>query len=408
MKSSALVLFKTASDVVGKLAAFGVLAIAARVLTTDDFAWMALASTAGWMLSVATDFGLQLHLAKEVARMPDAPGRALWPLLKRKRQLLAAGFFAAVVLPFVWLDARVAVPFAGIALAFLLSSLVEFLNYAYRGLNRSDLESSINLMQRLGGVAFAWVLLTWWPSLLTVAIALLVPPMITSAISLTVLTRMAPSTPEAESESAGDLFWRVAPIGTGILLSALYFRLDVFLLQHWSGATAVAQYGAVFRLIDAMRLFPAALLAVMLPRMFRGHNTSLLLKLSVGLTGFGVLASATLYALAPVAVPLAFGDAFTPAVPLFRILLAAFPLLCLNYGLTTQLIGWDGQRAFAWLNAGAFAANIAMNTVLIPRIAAAGAAWATVATEALLTVGCLVALRRAQPRISARDVMTSR
>jgi hypothetical protein len=169
------------------------------VLTTDDFAWMALASTAGWMLSVATDFGLQLHLAKEVARMPDAPGRALWPLLKRKRQLLAAGFFAAVVLPFVWLDARVAVPFAGIALAFLLSSLVEFLNYAYRGLNRSDLESSINLMQRLGGVAFAWVLLTWWPSLLTVAIALLVPPMITSAISLTVLTRMAPSTPDARA-----------------------------------------------------------------------------------------------------------------------------------------------------------------------------------------------------------------
>ena len=96
VKSSALVLFKTASDVVGKLAAFGVLAIAARVLTTDDFAWMALASTAGWMLSVATDFGLQLHLAKEVARMPDAPGRALWPLLKRKRQLLAAGTRASV------------------------------------------------------------------------------------------------------------------------------------------------------------------------------------------------------------------------------------------------------------------------------------------------------------------------
>ncbi len=255
---------------------------------------------------------------------------------------------------------------------------------------------------------FAWVLLTWWPSLLTVAIALLVPPMITSAISLTVLTRMAPSAPDAESESAADLFWRVAPIGTGILLSALYFRLDVFLLQHWSGTTAVAQYGAVFRLIDAMRLFPAALLAVMLPRMFRGRNTALLLKLSAGLTGFGVVASATLYALAPWAVPLAFGDAYAPAVPLFRILLMAFPLLCLNYGLTTQLIGWDGQRAFAWLNAGAFVANVAMNTVMIPRLAAAGAAWVTVATEALLTAGCLVALGRAQSRTSAREAMTSR
>ncbi|MEI6245059.1 MAG: polysaccharide biosynthesis C-terminal domain-containing protein, partial [Acidobacteriota bacterium] len=81
-----------------------------------------------------------------------------------------------------------------------------------------------------------------------------------------------------------------------------------------------------------------------------------------------------------------------------RILLVAFPLLSLNYGLTTQLIGWNGQRAFALISTGALVANIAMNAYLIPHMAAAGAAWATVATEALITLACVYALRRAPGR----------
>src|SRR5213079_1858632 len=49
----------------------------------------------------------------------------------------------------------------------------------------------------------------------------------------------------------------VWPIGAGIVLSALYFRIDVFLVQLWSGTEAVAMYNAVFRLVEALRLFPA-------------------------------------------------------------------------------------------------------------------------------------------------------
>src|SRR5439155_46506 len=64
----------------------------------------------------------------------------------------------------------------------------------------------------------------------------------------------------------------VWPIGAGIVLSALYFRVDVFLVQLWSGTESVALYNAVFRLVDALRRFPAAVVAVALPSLCRASD----------------------------------------------------------------------------------------------------------------------------------------
>ena len=68
MNARTQVVVKAGSDVGGEVFVLGVLALAARVLSTADFAELALASTLGWILAVITDFGLQVHLAKVVAR----------------------------------------------------------------------------------------------------------------------------------------------------------------------------------------------------------------------------------------------------------------------------------------------------------------------------------------------------
>jgi hypothetical protein len=54
----------------------------------------------------------------------------------------------------------------------------------------------------------------------------------------------------------------VLPLGAAVLLSALYFRIDVFFIERWQGLEAVGGYNAVFRLVEAMRLLPAAVMAV--------------------------------------------------------------------------------------------------------------------------------------------------
>ena len=72
--------------------------------------------------------------------------------------------------------------------------------------------------------------------------------------------------------------------------------------------------------------------------------------------------------------------------------------MSLNYALTHQLIGWNGHRAYAVLCLGALVFNVALNARLIPALSLNGAAWSTLATEALLTAGCAAILARARSR----------
>lgn len=134
------------------------------------------------------------------------------------------------------------------------------------------------------------------------------------------------------------------PLGLGIVLSSLYFRIDLFLVEYWHGTGEVATYNAVFRLVEALRLFPAAVLAVLLPIVFGCPTGGFMLRMSLGLAVFGVAISAVLYPLVPWLIETAYGPRYLGGVTPFRVLLVAFPLLSLNYGLTNAVIGWRGQR----------------------------------------------------------------
>jgi O-antigen/teichoic acid export membrane protein len=176
------------------------------------------------------------------------------------------------------------------------------------------------------------------------------------------------------------------------VLSALYFRIDVFLVQLWSGTEAVALYNAVFRLVEALRLFPAAVIAVALPSLCRAGDLRPLRRVAIPITAGAVVATAALWAAAGAMVPFVYGAQYAGAVPAFRILLLSLPLMALNMALTHQLVGWHGERAYAAICALALAVNVAINARLIPAWSIEGAAWATLGTELFLTAGCVVAL----------------
>jgi O-antigen/teichoic acid export membrane protein len=399
-REAALVAYRAFSDVAGKGAFFLVTVLAARRLSQDGFGIFSLGTTFGWLAAVATDFGIQLHLARAVARRPDEAARLL-------RSWLRVRVWTSVIALAV-VSAGLAVTGAGgssalaillFVLVYLVSGLIEFLHYFYRGLSRSDVESTLTLWQRFGTLGCAAIAIAWRPDVTTLAAAMLLPVAVTLGYSLWRAARLAPERglfprstsgrPEAvRSEMRRD----VVPIGIGIVLSALYFRIDVFLIEIWRGTGPVALYNAVFRLVEALRLFPAAVLAVALPVLCRTTSVRPLLLVSAAVTLFSVVVSLACWLAADGLVALVYGPQYADAVPAFRILLASFPLMSLNYALTHQLIGWNGHRAYAAVCAAALVFNVALNARLIPALSIAGAAWSTLSTEALLTVGCVAAL----------------
>ncbi len=412
-----LIAYKAFADLAGKGALFIITIVAARRLSAESFGLFALGSTLGWMIAVVSDFGIQLHLARAVARRPELAATLLRTWL-RVRLWTAGGAvtMVAVVLSAGWRSS--AVPMTLLALVYACSGLIEFLHYFYRGLARSDVESSLTLWQRAATLVCGLLALAWRPDVTVLAIAMLIPGAVTLMISLRLAGQIARlkscatrkiatcATPEIATSAtldspvvaqdfslAIDTFTRdVWPIGAGIVLSALYFRIDVFLVQLWAGTEPVAYYNAVFRLVEALRLFPAAVLAVVLPSLVRAGDLRPLTRVAVPVTAFAIAATAVLWLAAGWLIPLIYGARYTPAVPAFRVLLLSFPLLSLNYALTHQLVSWDGQRAYAGLCAIALAINVALNARLIPLWSIEGAAWATLGTEIVLTIGCGVAL----------------
>jgi O-antigen/teichoic acid export membrane protein len=151
-----------------------------------------------------------------------------------------------------------------------------------------------------------------------------------------------------------------------------------------------------------MRLIPAAVLTVVLPRLFGARDPEFARRLAGGLTAFAVIVTLVAWPLASWLVSVAYGPAYADAAPILRILLLSFPLLTLNYSLTHQLIGWNQPRAYALCCVAALIANLALNAWLIPKAAAIGAAWATLGTEVVVTLMCVISLGALQRSHTSR------
>jgi len=388
-----LVAYKAAADLAGKASLFVVTVAAARMLSAEAFGIFSLGTTLGWLLAVVTDSGIQLHVARAIARQPSAAAALLRAWLRvRVWAALSAIVIVSVGLAMSGATAAYAVPIVVFCVVYVCTGLVEFLHYVYRGLSRTDIESWLTLWHRGAMLLCAVSTVALTHSVTALAIAMLIPAAATLAWSLHIARSVtgAPTDADRVDQSSVRTVW---PIGAGIVLSALYFRIDVFLVGYWSGTEAVALYNAVFRLVDALRLFPAAVIAVLLPALFRGTDLRPLAQAAIPTTAAAIVAAAVLWASAGWLIPLVYQARYAAAVPAFRILLLAFPLMTLNMALTHQLIGWDRQVVYAALCGAALLVNLALNARLIPALSIQGAAWATVATEAFLTAGCVAALR---------------
>jgi O-antigen/teichoic acid export membrane protein len=400
--AAALIAYKTFADLAAKGSFFLVTIAAARLLAADAFGVFSLATTLGWLLAVVSDFGIQLHVARAIARRPDEAATVM-------RTWLRARLAAAVALTLLAIVASllsgshipVLVPTTLFTIAYACNGVIEFLHYVYRGLGRTDVESSLTLWHRGATLVGALVALVVWRDVTALAAAMLAPAAITLLISIRVARRLTAETsrpPDGSFRHDAAIRWSSAravwPIGAGIVLSAVYFRVDVFLVQLWSGTEAVGLYNAVFRLVDALRLFPAAVVAVALPSLCRGGDFRPLVRAAVPMTVAASGAALVLWLVAGNLIPAIYDARFAAAVPAFRILALAFPLMTLNLALTHQIVGWNAERAYAALCALALVVNLGLNARLIPAWSIDGAAWATVATEAFLTVGCTLVLAR--------------
>jgi len=176
------------------------------------------------------------------------------------------------------------------------------------------------------------------------------------------------------------------------LFAQVYDKVDVAMLAVMAGDTAVGWYSAAYRLFEALFFIPYIFGTVAFPVLSRLWKSNPDAYRDAVRRGFRVLCAAAAGVCVPTAilagpmVGLLYSEGeFSGTAPALRILSAGLAVMYLNTLFVMVLQTTDRQAAWAKAGAAAALLNPALNWLLIPKYGHLGAAWATVATEVLLT-----------------------
>jgi O-antigen/teichoic acid export membrane protein len=386
-------------EVFGRIATFALFVYVSRHFGVQILGIVALAQTVASYVMELSDQGLKLIGARILARNKELVSYVV-PFVLKRRVVLTAGAVAlgalyAVIGP-VPQEARVCVlafDFAAVPYAFALDWVAWGLGHfgalslwrggvsvAYVGLAIAAMRltmrpiasiSGANILSAFLGAVFLWIIwkLRW---------SRLPGQRPSDSLLTTAAEELRPT--------------RVFALGLSNLLNMVFMNADILLLGAMTTTNEVGRYSAACKPLYVILTGFWLLTDALYPHLAkleggaRAHNVLLLV-----LAGLVVIASATAFAiglLAPQILTLIYGSTLG-AAGLFRILLIALPLdFCFSL-LWTVLVSRGYDRAVLYSLASAATLNVVSNLVFIPRFHANAAAWATVASYALLFLAVL-------------------
>jgi PST family polysaccharide transporter len=172
----------------------------------------------------------------------------------------------------------------------------------------------------------------------------------------------------------------------------VYNKIDIFLLGTISTKDQVGYYNAAYRIMEASFLIPLVITNTVFPRL---SMTWIKDKLSFRKDFFkyvsilvisGILVAVLLALLSNLIIPLLYGDKFLPSVNLLFMLAFAVFFIYPGYLVTQSLVILGKSTYYFALTIFATCLNIMINLYLIPRYGALGASFATIITEAAVTL----------------------
>jgi O-antigen/teichoic acid export membrane protein len=181
------------------------------------------------------------------------------------------------------------------------------------------------------------------------------------------------------------------PIGVAGLLVTAYAKIDQILVFTINGDHAAGLYGAAYRFLDQGQFLPTSVMTTLFPLMARAYSTNRQRLEQLIQAAFEVLMVGSLPVLAFMIAAGAqvmsaiFGAEFAPAGTTLAILMGAFVVISLGYIAGGLVIVLEAQRRFMRYAVVGLIVNVGLNLALLPHFNFVAAAWATLATDVVVT-----------------------
>ncbi len=389
----------TAGQLMSRLLAFGVSVYLTRTLLAEGFGDVVLATSLLAYAALIVDLGFDALGPLEVARgrigVEKLAGTVV--TLRAVLAILAVGALASfAVFASVPGSTRIVILLYGLS---LLTNALS-LNWVFLGDERMWPVAVAEVLQQ-GTMLIGLLLLVRGPrDLLIVPLVFFISRLavilwlersfarrfgsLRLGIDRTVLKRLLPAT---------------LPFSGSAIVGAFLQHFDIVLLGLWLGSHAAGIYGAAYRVAWVPTLIATAYVAALRPSMARAalagpERVGVLLRRSLrlnGALGLGVLAGGL--SLAAPLIRALFGAAYAAAAGPLAVMCGSFALLALSRPFRLVLVSYERQATDLRIMTAAAASNVVLNLVLVPLAGPLGAAAATLASEALILLLCVIATR---------------
>jgi O-antigen/teichoic acid export membrane protein len=364
----------------------------ARILGPRDFGLLNYAVSFAALFFPLTELGLSSILVRElVNRSADKTlllGSSLW------LKLLGGAFGLLVAVSSSLLinrgDAINTLLILIVASSALFQSM-DIIDYWFQ----SRLESKFVVSAKLGAFGlstlFKGCVLLYHPSLILLAIAILLDSFLNAAALVVIYSVMSGSVKQwrASVKTARGLLGSSAPLVLSGIMKALFLRIDQVMLLQMASPAELGLYSVAVRLSEGFFFLPAILYVSVFPNIVKAKNTSeemFYRKLQqiyniMAFMGYGLIVFFILFS-KPI-IRLLYGDAFSASAEMLMVL--AFSLLFINLGTGRGafLLSMNWTKVHSLTMAGGCLLNILLNLLLIPSMGGMGAAIASVAAYAL-------------------------
>ena len=371
---------------------------------TGRYGW---AITVWFLANTITDFGLGILVTREVSRDRAQANRyltntailriALWVL-----SLAPIALLAAIYVAFFHLTLDTAGALGLLVIGMLPSTLSASLAFLFNAYEKFEHRIAVDFVTRLLSVALgviALVLGYGYVGLAAVSI-------ITNLFTLTAfyyLVRTTLFTPHWEPDRAliRWMFYESYPLMFNNLLSSLFFRIDVLILQPLKGDTILGYYQTAYKFIDALNFIPSNFTLAIFPAlsrlaagakdaMLRAYILSLklLLWIALPITVGTIFVSRELISIFG-------GSAYLPdsAIAL-QVLIWFLPFSFINSVTHYVLIALGQQRFLTKAFIIGVVFNVAANLAAIPSLGYVGAALVTILSEIVLLLPFYYSVRK--------------
>lgn len=372
-----------------------------RHLGTQELGRYAYILAFAYPFGALADFGLATYAIREISR--DRARELDVVAILRRALLLLAGLGWAAMMGLAILTRHDAYTLSCLALAGFSSLLSAITTpYLVTLTAREDLHL-LSLYQvvgsLLGSAAIVIVLYLKGASL-----ALLLAATLANGVILILAQALAgrmPSLPHVQFSAATMMMRQALPFGLLLIGFALYYRVDMIMLQWLRTPREVGVYAAAYRFLDAVIPLAASIGRPFYPRLSSLSERdpqgarALLETTWRPLLALGLPLSLGTYFIAEPLTLLLFGQDFVDAGPLLQILIwGGLPLLLINIP-AQALMATNLVLPLAGVYGVSVAVNILANFLFIPPWGAGGAAIATVLCE-WLNLALVVRLVRRQ------------